>query len=212
MTKEKLILKMATKEKIGFPAAVLEYKRRLSPPKSESCSRVVSMSADRNRNDPVSPQILSGWKEIAGYLGKGVRTVQRYEMELGLPVRRPAGKSYGSVVATKAELDAWVGASPIREAFHLARMATGEVTSTALDIKHTVQEMRDLRGQMAHLRAELRNSLHLLKEGILSIKGELNETQWDEAAAGKTNVLEQTFRTKRILEMLAADVDYKKAS
>src|SRR5215470_14511393 len=100
------------------------------------------MSADRNRSNPASPQVLSGWKEIASYLGKGVRTVQRYEIELSLPVRRPAGKSYGSVVATKAELDAWVGASPIREAFHLARMSAGEVATTAQDIKTAVLEMR----------------------------------------------------------------------
>ena len=31
-------------------------------------------------------QVLNGWKEIANYLGKGVRTVQRYEREFGLPV------------------------------------------------------------------------------------------------------------------------------
>jgi hypothetical protein len=33
--------------------------------------------------------ILKGWKDIAKYLGCGVRTVQRWE-KLGLPVRRPA--------------------------------------------------------------------------------------------------------------------------
>src|SRR5262249_12461236 len=66
------------------------------------------------------PQFLSGWKEIANYLGKGVRTVQRYELQMQLPVRRPAGKPWGSVVATKAELDAWVNASPIREVFRLS--------------------------------------------------------------------------------------------
>jgi hypothetical protein len=51
-------------------------------------------------------EILSGWKDIANYLGKGVRTVQRYARELGLPIHRPAGKL--SVVAVKAELDEWV--------------------------------------------------------------------------------------------------------
>lgn len=36
---------------------------------------------------PAEPtRLLSGWKEIANYLGKGVRTVQRYEYELLLPV------------------------------------------------------------------------------------------------------------------------------
>ena len=53
-------------------------------------------------------QILSGWKEIANYLGKGVRTVQRYERGLHLPIHRPAGKSVSAVIAIQAELDGWV--------------------------------------------------------------------------------------------------------
>jgi len=57
-------------------------------------------------------QFFDGWKEIANYLGKGVRTVQRYERELGLPIHRPNGKSVGPVIATKVELDDWVKASP----------------------------------------------------------------------------------------------------
>lgn len=53
-------------------------------------------------------KILSGWKEIANYLGRGVRTVQRYEREMGLTIHRPAGKFRAAVVATKAELDEWI--------------------------------------------------------------------------------------------------------
>jgi hypothetical protein len=64
---------------------------------------------------------LTSWKEIAAYMRSGVRTVQRYERELGLPVRRPTGKLRGSVMATRAEIDAWVAAGPIREAFRLVR-------------------------------------------------------------------------------------------
>jgi hypothetical protein len=170
------------------------------------------MSAERNRSKAEPPQFFSGWKDIAGYLGKGVRTVQRYEIELGLPVRRPAGKSWGSVVATRAELDAWVSASPIREAFHLTRMSAGLVTSTADDIKNGVLEMRNLRDQMVGLRTELRHSVQLLKEGILSLHGELNENQLEENAATKVQVLESRFRTKSILEMLAVGMKQRKAS
>ncbi len=168
------------------------------------------MSADQTRN-PVPPQILSGWKEIANYLGKGVRTVQRYEVELRLPVRRPAGKSYGAVVATKVELDAWVNASPIREAFHLARTTTEETAVRDIrDMRNTVLEMRDLRSQMAGLRAELRNSVQQLKQGISIISGELNGAQLDEDAVTKVSVLEPRFRTTSILQMLATDLNHKK--
>ena len=53
------------------------------------------------------PGRLDGWKEIAAYLGRGVRTVQRWEKALGLPVRR-LGTGKGEVVyALSRELDAW---------------------------------------------------------------------------------------------------------
>ena len=52
--------------------------------------------------------ILNGWKAIANYLGTNVRSVQRYERELGLPIHRLRGGSRSGVIATKAELDGWV--------------------------------------------------------------------------------------------------------
>jgi hypothetical protein len=52
------------------------------------------------------PGELSSWKEIAAYLGVGLRTAQIWEQERALPVRRlPGGR--GRVLANTAELDAW---------------------------------------------------------------------------------------------------------
>ena len=51
---------------------------------------------------------LDGWKEIAAYLGRGVRTAQRWERELGLPVRRLGTGGAEVVYAFKEELDAWL--------------------------------------------------------------------------------------------------------
>jgi len=59
-------------------------------------------------------EFVNGWKEIAKYLGKGVRTVQRYELEMGLPIHRPRGEASSTVIASKAELDDWVLAGPTR--------------------------------------------------------------------------------------------------
>ena len=50
---------------------------------------------------------LDSWKEIAAYLKKEVRTVQRWEKSSGLPVRRLAHGKQGTVFAYKSELDAW---------------------------------------------------------------------------------------------------------
>ncbi len=50
---------------------------------------------------------LDSWKEIAAYLRRGARTVQRWEREEGLPVHRLKHDKLGSVYAYKTELDAW---------------------------------------------------------------------------------------------------------
>ncbi|NOT28126.1 MAG: hypothetical protein HOP16_18750 [Acidobacteria bacterium] len=50
---------------------------------------------------------LDGWKEIAGYLGRTVRTVQRWERTEGLPIRRHRHADLASVYADPTELDRW---------------------------------------------------------------------------------------------------------
>jgi tetratricopeptide (TPR) repeat protein len=50
---------------------------------------------------------LESWKEIAGYLGRTVRTVQRWEASEGLPVHRQLHQSLGNVYAFPEELDQW---------------------------------------------------------------------------------------------------------
>jgi Tol biopolymer transport system component len=50
---------------------------------------------------------LDSWKAIAAYLGRGVRTVQRWERDEGLPVHRLAHEKRGSVYARRREVDAW---------------------------------------------------------------------------------------------------------
>ena len=50
---------------------------------------------------------LDSWKQIAAYLNRDPRTVQRWESEEGLPVHRQLHSRQGSVYAFTAELDAW---------------------------------------------------------------------------------------------------------
>ena len=48
---------------------------------------------------------LTGWKRIARYIGKSVRTAKRYHYQYGMPVRRGPGKS---PIALEYELDSWL--------------------------------------------------------------------------------------------------------
>lgn len=57
---------------------------------------------------------LNSWKEIAGYVGRDVRTVIRWEQRAGLPVHRiPVGQRQ-AVHAYRSEIDAWMRRGPER--------------------------------------------------------------------------------------------------
>ena len=63
----------------------------------------------RARPEPFAgEERLDSWKEIASYLGRGVRTVQRWERLENLPVRRHAHEKRGTVFALRAEIDQWL--------------------------------------------------------------------------------------------------------
>jgi len=70
--------------------------------------------ARHGTNGAAGQSILNSWKEIAAYLGRGVRTVQRWENDLGMPVHRPKGKDRSAVLAIADELDAWLRQTPVR--------------------------------------------------------------------------------------------------
>jgi eukaryotic-like serine/threonine-protein kinase len=50
---------------------------------------------------------LDSWKEIASYVGRDVRTVQRWERLEGLPIHRHHHAKLGSVYAYRQEIDRW---------------------------------------------------------------------------------------------------------
>jgi hypothetical protein len=53
-------------------------------------------------------RILNGWKEISSHIERGARTAQRWELQFGMPVHRPASKPRTAVVAFADELDVWL--------------------------------------------------------------------------------------------------------
>jgi TolB-like protein/Tfp pilus assembly protein PilF len=56
----------------------------------------------------LSGKKLDSWGEIASYLGREVRTVQRWERTEGLPVHRHEHKKKSTVYAFTGELEAWI--------------------------------------------------------------------------------------------------------
>src|SRR5258707_13846277 len=74
---------------------------------SRQQSHHVSLLANPKANDR-----LDSWKEIACYLKRTVRTVQRWERYEALPVHRHLHHRANSVYARKSELDEWWGHEP----------------------------------------------------------------------------------------------------
>lgn len=63
---------------------------------------------ERQKLDPPTDEPrLESWGEIASYLRREIRTVQRWEKYQGLPVRRLQIGKLGSVYAFRSELDKW---------------------------------------------------------------------------------------------------------
>jgi TolB-like protein/tetratricopeptide (TPR) repeat protein len=56
---------------------------------------------------PTDEPRLESWGEIAAYLRREIRTVQRWEKLQGLPIRRLVVGKLGSVYAYRSELDKW---------------------------------------------------------------------------------------------------------
>jgi len=117
---------------------------------------------------------LTSWKEIAEYLGKGVRTVQRYE-QLGLPVRRPDAKKCGIVIALTDEIDAWLSETwAFRDNLE---SKTPEVSSELAVVQHhlaehgrRVQEGNRLLTETQMLTASLRSRLSELQEALVKFR------------------------------------------
>lgn len=113
--------------------------------------------------------ILNSWKEIATYLGRGVRTVQRYERELQLPVRRVGGKAHRSVVALSQDLDTWLQHATLQKRDELLLRAANRVSVTA----ESVADFHELRLRCAQLRAEHTNALATLTQSLSNIVREI---------------------------------------
>jgi hypothetical protein len=73
------------------------------------------------------PDTLHGWKDIATHLGRSVRSAQRWEATLGLPVKRITTPDGGQIVyASRAEIDEWQGQAETRRKQNAAADASSD--------------------------------------------------------------------------------------
>src|SRR5438270_10628864 len=99
-----------------------------------------------------TPGLLNSWKEIATYLARGVRTVQRWE-KLGLPVRRIGYGRRAPVLAYARDIDSWIKTT------HTRTFPITDHLPIRGSLRESIQQARLLRDQMAVLREGERKSL-----------------------------------------------------
>lgn len=104
-------------------------------------------------------EILNSWKEIAQYLNRGVRTVQRWEEELQLPVRRlrPSGRS--PVIARRSEIDLWLKNCSFENGKAVNGNAPVKMAVLCASSRELRSESRQLRFAAARSRAQLASSI-----------------------------------------------------
>lgn len=88
-------------------------------------------------------EVLSSWKDVAAYLGKSVRTVQRWEAELGLPIHRPDRRQQRIILAYPEELRQWVGAK-LPAAEHAATFSTLRLEQNKSRLMAQVRKLQSL--------------------------------------------------------------------
>ena len=108
---------------------------------SEQCLPFLASKGNRR-------QLLSGWKEIANYLHRGVRTVQRWEL-IGLPVHRVKSKRLGPVIAFAEDLDVWARSLhvPLLDRIQVLRATISSLEAEIRSLKHQFR----MKNRSAHI-------------------------------------------------------------
>lgn len=112
-------------------------------------------------------QILTSWKEIAQYLGRSVRTVQRWEERSGLPVRRVDNTGDSSVFAIASEVDEWLlrrrarnDSSAVKQEAAVEKKSIQPVDFS--ELKGSIDALRANSRRIRELGSEVRQKLHKL--------------------------------------------------
>ena len=112
-------------------------------------------------------RLLTSWKEIAAFFGKGVRTVQRWEQKLGLPILRPNSRK-GIVIAKATELENWIKRNSVSTGGRISvRTANNssedlqlikELADQISDLAHDVQAIKELADQISGIAGKVSRS------------------------------------------------------
>ena len=120
--------------------------------------------------------VLNSWKGIASYLDRGVRTAQRWERELQLPVHRIGKGKRSPVYALPAELKFWLISSGVestisqRAPLKLAGNGAGNPNSLIETSRRLVSESHNLVRSIAASSIRQQRQAELLQKRIRALR------------------------------------------
>lgn len=159
-----------------------------------------------NATSAPNTTVLTSWKDIARYMGKGVRTVQRWEQDFGLPVRRPQGSNKKAVLARPRDLDAWVALrcssrsqTAVVAALPAPRNGASEGRATQqlealCTLSAQIETSRMLRADNQVILSEIRTAVETLKQQLFSlmVQSESPDRELAHPARQRTGAAEPT--------------------
>jgi hypothetical protein len=111
-------------------------------------------------------RLLSSWKEVAGYLGRGIRTVQRWE-KMGLPVRRIGHGQRAPVIADARAIDRWLQTAKSRG---FEQAAPESLLSVQGKLHQSIERSYSLQLQMLALHESQQDSMQRLVLNIRALQ------------------------------------------
>ena len=120
---------------------------------------------------PGRSQTLNSWKEIASYLGRGVRTVQRWEQELHLPVHRIGNGRRAPVYVVISELKFWMLTSAGRNAVSIvAQEKSPPASSVRKRETQLTAKLHQLARAVAESSVRQQRQAEALQKNILALR------------------------------------------
>jgi hypothetical protein len=118
--------------------------------------------------------MLSSWKEIAHFFGKGVRTVQRWEKTLDLPIHRPPGAPSNVVLARTSDLEEWMHRGSVRT--EMQAESSSETVASLPALEREVARLASLSGvavEAADATSGVDERVSALAETVAQVNGKL---------------------------------------
>ena len=143
------------------------------PPTDNTTQRTATMQTLKS-----STGTLNSWKEIAQYLDRGVRTIQRWEHGLGLPVHRIGKGKRSPVFATASELNFWLSTvvveRPSKPLQFEPACAHGTGNPRIQSLRQSCLTMRILSHTMAENCARQRRQAEIAREQMTKLRSRIS--------------------------------------